>query len=362
MPNTSTSKTTPQNPSQSIWKVVVRVLLGIGVIALGIYLYSALGFDSDRPRGEAPVGMVWVPGGEFEMGNNDPRSDEYPRHLVKLTGFWMDETEVTNDQFAEFVRAKGYVTIAERKPTKEDFPGVEVKEEDLVPFSAVFETPKEKVNPHDYEEGGPLPIWWKKTPGANWRHPEGPQSNIEGKGNYPVVHISWEDASAYAKWAGKRLPTEAEWEYAARGGKKNAAYVWGNEPQGKDGKYYANSFQGVFPNHNTGLDGFLGLAPVKQFPANGFGLYDMSGNVWEWCSDYYLRNGYPNSTVTNPKGPDLTPDPKPLVERQRERVRRGGSFLCADDYCKRYLPNTRDHNPADSAANHVGFRCVKDAK
>lgn len=356
-------KVIPQTSSAKPKGRFPRILLGGGlfIVLLGA-IYFGLGLDSDRPWGPAPAGMVWIPSGEFEMGSNDPRSDEYPRHLVKITGFWMDETEVTNDQWSEFVKATGYITIAERVPKREDFPGLDIREEDLVPFSAVFQPPQEKIDPHQFQEGGPLPPWWKKINGANWRHPEGPQSNIEGKGNYPVVHISWEDANAYAKWAGKRLPTEAEWEYAARGGLKNAPYVWGHTPQGQDGKYFANTFQGEFPHLNTGRDGFLGLAPVKQFPPNGFGLYDMSGNVWEWCSDYYLRYGYPNKTVVDPKGPELPPAANPMEERQRDRVRRGGSFLCADDYCKRYLPNTRDCNPADSAANHTGFRCVKDAK
>ena len=223
----------------------------------------------------------------------------------------------------------------------------------LVPGSAVF---------HAMAVPDPLyrdPIWWGYVKGANWRHPEGPHDSIAGKDNHPVVHIAWDDAEAYAKWANKRLPTEAEWEFAARGGLDRKPFVWGSAKQGEGGKYHANTWQGVFPEKNLVLDTFLTTAPVGSFAANGYGLFDMSGNVWEWCSDWY--GPYPDGRTVpkNPKGPE---QPMSFERGQPQRVRRGGSFLCADEYCKRYLPGTRDKNPADSSANHTGFRCVRDGR
>ena len=309
--------------------------------------------SASRPPGPAPDGMVWVPGGTFWMGDTTSQDKDAPPHRVGVSGFWMDATEVTNAQFAEFVKATGYKTTAERTPTQEQFPGA--APDILVPFSAVF-FPMEVPDPR---ASGPLPPWWKPVPGASWKHPEGPNDGIAGKDDHPVVHITWDDAVAYAEWAGKRLPTEAEWEFAARGGLDRKPFVWGTEKQGENGTYHANTWQGKFPDKNEVADGFRATAPVKSFPPNGYGLYDMSGNVWEWCADWYGPYPTDGKVRKNPKGTD-----KPMAYdgSQPLRVRRGGSFLCADEYCKRYLPGTRDKNPSDSGANHTGFRCAKDAK
>jgi formylglycine-generating enzyme required for sulfatase activity len=304
------------------------------------------------PSEPAPAGMVWIPPGKFWMGSDDGLfPDAQPVHQVELDGFWMDKTEVTNAQFACFVEATGYVTVAERQPNPKDYP--DAPKEKLVPGSIVFTAPKEKL-PLD----APL-AWWKYQPGACWRHPEGPGSSIEGRENHPVVHVCWDDAVAYANWAGKRLPTEAEWEYAARGGLDRKRYVWGDELK-PDGKWQANIWQGHFPNENTAEDGFRGTAPVGSFPPNGFGLYDMAGNVWEWCADWYRPDYYAESPGRNPPGPGSSHDPmEPGVPK---RVQRGGSFMCSDMYCVRYLPAGRGKGAVDSGAPHVGFRCVKSAK
>jgi formylglycine-generating enzyme required for sulfatase activity len=305
-----------------------------------------------EPPGQAPDGMVWVPGGEFWMGTDDGPADERPRHKVYVDGFWMDQTEVTNAQFAKFVAATGYKTVAERPPDPKDYPGA--KPENLVPGSAVFVVP-----PGEVRLDGP-PVWWKYVPGANWRHPDGPNSSIAGKDNYPVVHIAWEDAAAYAKWAGKRLPTEAEWEFAARGGLDRKQFTWGDELT-PGGKWMTNSWQGQFPKEDTAKDGFTNVAPAKSFPPNGYGLYDTSGNVWEWCADWYDSQYYRRSPAKNPPGPDFSPGGLQEPDKP-SRVRRGGSFLCADNYCRRYLPAARDENPPDSSASHTGFRCVLSPK
>lgn len=296
----------------------------------------------------ATNGMVWLPGGTFWMGSEDGRHDELPLHQVTVDGFWMDRTEVSNDQFEKFVRATGYVTIAERQPDPKDYPGADPKL--LVPGSVVFTPPKEAVPLDD------ATAWWRYVPGANWRHPEGPESSIVGRGNYPVVQVSWDDAMAYAKWAGKRLPTEAEWEYASRGGLDRQPYVWGKDKV-PGGKWQANIWQGNFPNENTGEDGFKGLAPVASFPPNGFGLYDMAGNVWEWCADWYRPDYYAHSPAKNPKGPDDSFDPdEPGAQK---RVQRGGSYLCSDSYCSGYRPSARMKCTPDTGLSHSGFRCVK---
>lgn len=307
------------------------------------------------------AGMKLIPGGEFSMGGINPSGmkdgghekmdDARPVHRVYIDPFYMDETEVTNAQFAAFVKTTGYKTIAEQKPDPKEFPGV--PEEKLLAGSIVFTPPPTKVQITDYSQ------WWSYMPGADWKHPSGPNSSIEGKENYPVVQITWEDAAAYAKWAGKRLPTEAEWEFAARGGEAGRLYTWGNTFKPAD-KWMANIFQGSFPDHDIGSDGFTGLAPVKQFPSNPYGLYDMAGNCWEWCADWYDAEYYKQGVVKNPKGPVLSNDPtEPAAEK---KVQRGSSFLCTGQYCTRYMVGTRGKGEWRSGANHVGFRCVKDVK
>lgn len=307
--------------------------------------------------------MVYIPGGTFMMGgdNEQARPDEFPRHKVTVTEFYMDAHEVTNTQFREFVEATGYVTVAERKPDWEEIkkqlpPGTPKPPDDvLVPSSLVF-----------YSSDHPLSLnnasqWWKWEAGASWKHPEGKGSSIENKDDYPVVHVSWEDADAYAKWAGKRLPTEAEWEWAARGGRENQIYPWGDENIDR-GAIKANSWQGEFPYKNTLRDEFYGLAPVKSFSPNAFGLYDMAGNVWEWCQDWYDANYYQtiNSPqgITNPQGPAQSHDPaEPLIPK---KVVRGGSFLCNDSYCSGYRVAARMKSSVDTGLSHTGFRCVAD--
>ena len=292
--------------------------------------------------------MLLIPGGSFEMGSN-VFPDALPVHKVTVKGFWMDEHEVTNAQFAVFVKATGYKTVAERPLDPKDFPGVPADK--LVPGSAVFTPPSHKVSLDN-----PLQ-WWQYVSNASWSHPEGPASSVEKRGNEPVVHVCYEDAAAYAKWAGKRLPTEAEWEFAARGGKQFTTYYWGNTLK-PGGKWVANIFQGNFPEGNTKEDGYNGVAPVKTFPANAYGLYDMDGNVWEWCSDYYRPDYYKNSPADNPRGPSdsFDPDEPGAVKR----VQRGGSFLCSDAYCIRYKAGSRGKGEVSSGSNNLGFRCVKD--
>ena len=313
--------------------------------------------------GPAPEGMVWIPGGEFAMGSDESGEslcglpgvtrDAQPIHRVYVDGFWMDQTDVTNEKFEEFVKAAGYVTTAERAPTQEEFPGA--PPENLVAGSTVF-TPTP----------GPVPLnnhfqWWRYQKGANWRHPEGPDSDLKGRAKYPVVHIAYPDAEAYAKWAGKRLPTEAEWEFAARGGLSGKLYAWGDQFLVAS-KHMANTYQGQFPVKDTGEDGFAGIAPVAQFPANGYGLSDMAGNVWQWCSDWYRADYYatlaaPGGVARNPQGPDSPFDP--AEPREKKRVHRGGSFLCTDQYCTRYMVGTRGKGEITTGSNHLGFRCVK---
>lgn len=308
------------------------------------------------------TGMVSIPGGEFMMGadNDQADKDEYPKHKVILESFWIDQHEVTNDQFARFIQSTGYVTTAERKPDweelKKQLPPETPKPDEslLVAASLVFTPQKQEVDLNDYSQ------WWAWVPGASWKHPEGPGSTIDGKGNYPVIHVSWDDAMAYCKWAGKRLPTEAEWEYASRGGLNNKIYPWGDEHINK-GKAKANTWEGSFPYKNTAYDTFTGLAPVKSFAPNGYGLYDMAGNVWEWCQDKYRNDYYqsinsPNG-VKNPKGPVDSFDPdEPYTPK---RVSRGGSFMCNESYCSGYRVARRMKSSPDSGMSNLGFRCAR---
>jgi formylglycine-generating enzyme len=312
-----------------------------------------------------PAGMAWIPGGEFSMGANDPpdmdevgmkaTEDARPIHRVYVDGFFMDKTDVTNAEFAKFVKATGYVTIAERKPRAEDFP--EAPPEKLVAGSVVFKAPDHPVPLDNHLQ------WWTYVPGANWRHPNGPGSNIKGKDDYPVVHIAYPDAEAYAKWAGKRLPTEAEWEFAARGGLTGKPFVWGDSFR-PDGKWMANTHQGNFPNYDSAADGYAGIAPVAKYPPNPYGLYDMAGNVWQWTTDWYRPDYYQQlasggQVARNPQGPASPYDPS--EPDQPKKVHRGGSFLCTDQYCSRYIVGTRGKGEVTTGTNHLGFRCVEDA-
>ncbi len=317
-------------------------------------------------KGEGPTkGMVLIPPADYMMGGDDElkRPDELPRHRVILDGFWMDETEVTNAQFREFTTKSQYKTTAEQKPNWEDLkkqlPEGTPKPLDsaLVPGSLVFSPPSHEVPLNN------IANWWTWVPGASWKHPLGPRSSIEGLDNHPAVHISWLDANEYCTWAHKRLPTEAEWEWAARGGLDQKPYSWGSEDI-DDGKPKANTWQGKFPNVNNGTDGFKVTAPVKSFPPNNYGLYDIAGNVWEWAGDWYRNDYYETSNkpegVVNPKGPEDSFDPaEPYATK---KVQRGGSFLCNESYCSGYRVAFRQKASPDTGLSHSGFRCVKDIK
>lgn len=345
----------PANPATTVAPVVDRFLPTVPTTTL-----------APTP---APSGMVWIPGGEFSMGCTDPRADlcggnesmddARPVHRVALAPYWMDRTEVTNAEFARFVAATGYITFSERKPRAEDYPGA--TPDQLVPGSVVFSPPREAV-PLDNALR-----WWRYVPGADWRHPSGPNSTIVGHDQDPVLHIAYVDAAAYAAWAGKRLPTEAEWEFAARGGLTGARYTWG-EDLTVNGRWMANIWEGAFPHKNSEDDGFIGIAPVASFPANAYGLHDMAGNVWEWCSDWYRPDAY--ALAQRAAGGGVVRDPRGVAESESfdpqepgmpKRVQRGGSYLCTDQYCTRYMVGTRGKGAADTGSNHVGFRCVRDA-
>ncbi len=318
----------------------------------------------DRIQSLAPQeGMIWIPGGEFTMGsdNGDSKPDEKPPHRVKVDGFWMDITPITNRQFKEFVEATGYVTTAEKAPTLEEIMSQvpqgtpEPAPELLVPASLVFQPTKGPVSLRSNR------AWWTWKPGANWKHPLGPESNLEGKEDHPVVQVTWYDANAYAKWAGKRLPAEAEWEFAALGGRDRVLYVWGNDEFSEENPQ-ANIWQGQFPYKCVKKDGDYGTTPVKTFASNPYGLYDMSGNVWQWCSDlyhvFYYRDENKKDISINPTGPTSSFDPE--EPHAIKRVHRGGSFLCHSSYCKGYRIAARMKTCPDTSLNHLGFRCVKD--
>lgn len=313
-------------------------------------------------EGPKPQGMVWIPNGDFVMGSDVPgsRANEKPLVKVSLDGFWLDEHDVTNAEFRKFVEATGHKTTAERpvdwNELKKQLPPETPKpaDEQLQPGSMVF-TPSD--GPVDLRN---MNAWWRWTPGADWQHPEGPASNLDGRDQHPVVQVSWDDALAYAKWAGKRLPTEAEWEVAARGGLEGKRFAWGDELK-PDGKFMTNIWTGTFPHKNTKEDGFTGTSPVKSYPPNGYGLYDMGGNVWNWVSDWYRVDTHARMRLEpschNPAGPKSSYNPG-HPDQTQERVTKGGSFLCHVDYCESYRPAARRGTPPDTGMSHIGFRCA----
>ena len=307
------------------------------------------------PPGPPPApDMVWIPGGAFRMGSDHHYPEEAPAHEVTVDGFWMDRYTVTNREFRRFVEATGHVTLAERPPTAEDYPGA--KPEMLVAASMLF---RKSLHPVDLRN----PVnWWDWTPGVDWRRPRGRQSSLGGLARHPVVHVAYEDAETYARWAGKALPTEAEWEFAARGGLDGAEFCWGHEftPHGKS---VCNSWQGDFPHENLLTDGYEWTAPVGSFPPNGYGLHDMAGNVWEWTIDWYQPHAelvHPCCVSVNPLGGQAERSYHAGMRGLRipRRVMKGGSYLCAPNYCRRYRPAARMAQPIDTSTCHLGFRCV----
>ncbi len=301
-----------------------------------------------------PAGMVLIPAGSFLMGEDDPAHDyNGPVHQVTVKSFWMDATEVTNAQFTAFVEATHYITQAERTPRAEEFPDADPAL--LKPGANHFVGTTHSVEQFTGEAEFQ---WWEYKIGADWRHPDGPQSEITQRADYPVCCISWDDADAYTKWANKRLPTEAEWEYAARGGLASQPYVWGKELK-PGGKWMCNIWQGEFPNADSAEDGYHGLAPVRSFPANGYGLYEISGNVWEWINDWFAPDYYLRSPASNPPGSSPVPDYQRGAGAPC-KVIRGGSWLCNDCYCGGYRPAARQWTTRDTSSNHTGFRCVRD--
>ncbi len=320
--------------------------------------------DLDTPRSDAtsnpapaPTGdAVWIAGGTYGMGSDRHYPEEAPVHRVSVDGFWIDRTPVTNRQFRAFVEATNYVTFAEIAPDAKDYPGA--LPHMLKAGSLVFTPPRQVANLKDWSQ------WWKFQFGAYWRQPYGPGTSIQGMDDYPVVHVAFKDVEAYAQWCGKRLPTEAEWEFAARGGLEGAEFAWGDELN-PNGKSMANTWQGNFPTQNLGTDGYERTSPVKTYPANGYGLYDMIGNVWEWTSDWYSAKHEADAAKAccipqNPRGAreDDSFDTCEGAIRIPRKVLKGGSHLCAPNYCQRYRPAARHAQPVDTSASHIGFRCV----
>jgi formylglycine-generating enzyme required for sulfatase activity len=306
-----------------------------------------------RGEGTGPEGMVWIPGGTFRMGSDHHYPEEAPAHPVTVDAFWIDPRPVTNAEFARFVRATRYATVAERPADPARYPGA--RPELLAPASSVFRSP-----------GHPVPLtdpyqWWTYVQGADWRQPDGPGSSVKRKPDHPVVHVAWADVQAYARWARKQVPTEAEWEYAARGGLDGAEFAWGDELN-PGARWMANTWQGDFPLRNTAEDGYAGTAPVGRYPANGYGLWDMIGNVWEWTADWYqahAETSHACCSLDNPRGGarDRSADPRDRARVPR-RVMKGGSHLCAPNYCRRYRPAARMAQPVDTSTSHLGFRLV----
>jgi sulfatase modifying factor 1 len=315
------------------------------------------GFDSQiRSSDDSPPfpGMVWIPGGEFLMGSDSHYPEEAPAHQVRVDGFWMDIFTVTNREFARFVEDTGHLTLAERPANPDDYPGA--LPDMLAPSSTMFRKPAGPVDMGNHYN------WWVYVPGANWRHPRGPASSIKKLMDHPVVHVALQDVEAYARWAGKQLPTEAEWEFAARGGLDGADHAWGDELT-PGGKHMANVWQGEFPYRNTMDDGFEYTAPVGSFPANGYGLFDMAGNVWQWTIDWYQEHSRidsPCCTAANPRGGvrEASFDPRQPAQIVPRKVTKGGSHLCAPNYCRRYRPAARMAQPVDTSISHLGFRCI----
>jgi formylglycine-generating enzyme len=300
-----------------------------------------------------PPDMVWVAGASFVMGSDNHYPEEGPAHEVSVDGFWIDATPVTNAQFQRFIATTGHVTVAEQTPNAADYPGA--KPELLVPASAVFRRPEHRVDLRNHYN------WWTYVPGADWRHPRGPESSLDGLDDHPVVHVAYADAAAYARWAGKKLPTEAEWEMAARGGLATE-YAWGTELH-PGGTFMANTWQGEFPIENLLSDGFETTSPVRHFAANAFGLYDMIGNVWEWTTDWYSTRHRAKDhgccVLVNPRGGERETSYDPQIPvRIPRKVMKGGSYLCAPNYCRRYRPAARMAQPIDTSTCHLGFRCV----
>jgi len=359
------------------WRAIAAVAVSVCVV-VGAFAYAKLSsppakaepqvIEGDGVKG--PRGMMWVPGGEFLMGSDHKlaQPNERPAHRVKVAGFWMDRHHVTNAEFRKFVEATGYVTTAERKPNWETIkvqvaPGTpRPPDSALIPGAMVFVGTDRPVSLDDWSQ------WWRYVPGANWKHPQGPGSSIEDKDDHPVVQVSYEDALAYAKWAGKRLPTEAEWEFAARGGLEQATYAWGDdlEPGGAKMLNYWDTKERRFPVVSPKAGGATGTVPVETFPPNGYGLYDMTGNAWQWVADWYRADSFRNQAglklLVNPTGPEESydPDDRAAPPGAPKRVTRGGSFLCNVDYCLSYRPSARRGNDPYNPMSHIGFRLVKD--